>query len=37
MDMWRLEGGQAVENWVRIDMLGLMVQLGAVPPPPGPG
>jgi predicted ester cyclase len=36
MDMWRLEDGQAVENWVRIDMLSLMVQLGAVPPPPGP-
>jgi predicted ester cyclase len=37
MDMWRLEDGKAVENWVRIDTLGLMVQLGAVPPPPGQG
>jgi predicted ester cyclase len=33
MDMWRLENGQAVENWVRLDMMGLMVQLGVVPPP----
>ena len=37
MDMWRVEDGQAVENWVRIDMLSLMVQLGAAPPPPGQG
>jgi predicted ester cyclase len=37
MDMWRVEDGQAAENWVRIDMLSLMVQLGAVPPPPGQG
>ena len=33
MDMWRLDGGKAVENWVRLDMLGLMQQLGAVPSP----
>ena len=33
MDMWRLADGQAVENWVRIDMLGLMQQLGVVPGP----
>ena len=37
MDMRRLKDGKAVENWVRIDMLSLMVQLGAVPPPPGQG
>ena len=37
MDMWRLKDGQAVKNWVRIDMLSLMVQLGAVPPPQGQG
>ena len=33
MDMWRLQAGKAVENWVRIDTLGLMQQLGAVPGP----
>jgi predicted ester cyclase len=37
MDLWRLENGQAVENWVRLDMLGLMTQLGIVALPPGPG
>jgi predicted ester cyclase len=31
IDIWRLEGGKAVENWVRLDMLGLMQQLGVVP------
>lgn len=35
IDMWRLEDGKAVENWVRLDIMGLMVQLGVVPPPPG--
>ena len=30
-DVWRLEDGKAVENWVRLDMLGLMQQLGVVP------
>lgn len=31
MDMWRLENGRAVENWVRLDMMGLMQQIGAIP------
>jgi predicted ester cyclase len=31
IDAWRLEGGKAVENWVQLDMLGLMQQLGAIP------
>ena len=31
MDMWRLADGKAIENWVRLDMLGLMQQLGVVP------
>jgi steroid delta-isomerase-like uncharacterized protein len=30
-DIWRLEGGKAVENWVQMDMLGLMQQLGVAP------
>jgi steroid delta-isomerase-like uncharacterized protein len=33
IDLWRLENGQPVENWVQIDMLGLLQQLGAVPAP----
>jgi len=32
-DMWRLKDSKAVENWVRIDLLGLMQQLGVVPSP----
>ncbi len=33
LDEWRLENGKAVENWVQLDIMGLMVQLGVVPPP----
>ena len=33
MDMWRLSDGKAIENWVRLDMLGLMQQLGVAPGP----
>ena len=29
----RIAGGKIVENWVNMDMLGMMVQLGVVPPP----
>ncbi len=32
-DIWRFENGQAVENWVQMDMLGLMQQLGVAPAP----
>jgi predicted ester cyclase len=28
-DIWRLEDGKGRENWVQMDMLGLMQQLGA--------
>lgn len=31
MDEWRIENGKATENWVRLDMLSLMQQLGVVP------
>jgi predicted ester cyclase len=27
-DIWRLEDGKGCENWVQMDMLGLMQQLG---------
>lgn len=33
-DTWRFEGGMAVENWVQMDMLGMLQQLGVAP---GPG
>jgi predicted ester cyclase len=35
MDIWREEGGKTRENWVVMDIMGLMMQLGAVPPPGG--
>jgi steroid delta-isomerase-like uncharacterized protein len=34
MDFWRFRDGKAVENWVQMDLLGLMQQLGTIPPPP---
>ena len=34
IDVWRVADGKLVENWVKLDMLGMMQQLGAVP---GPG
>lgn len=30
-DIWRIEDGKGVENWVQMDMLGLMQQLGVAP------
>jgi predicted ester cyclase len=34
MDLWRAEDGKLVENWVRMDFLGLMQQLGVMPAGP---
>lgn len=34
IDIWRVEGGKAAENWVQMDMLGMMQQLGVIPPNP---
>jgi len=31
IDIWRIENGQLAESWVRMDLLSLMQQLGAVP------
>jgi steroid delta-isomerase-like uncharacterized protein len=31
--IWRFAKGKAVENWVQMDALGLMQQLGVVPVP----
>jgi predicted ester cyclase len=33
IDMWRAHNGRLIENWVQMDILGLLVQLGAVPAP----
>ena len=32
ISMWRFENNKVVENWVQIDFMGLMQQIGAVPP-----
>jgi steroid delta-isomerase-like uncharacterized protein len=31
IDIWRIEDGQLAESWVRMDLLSLMQQVGAVP------
>ena len=31
IDIWRVENGKVAENWVRLDQLGLMQQIGALP------
>jgi predicted ester cyclase len=33
IDIWTVEGGKLKENWVQMDMLGLMQQLGVIPAP----
>ncbi len=33
MDIWRVKDGKIRENWVVMDIMGLMIQLGVVPPP----
>jgi predicted ester cyclase len=33
LDIWRLENGKCKENWVQMDLLGLMQQLGVIPAP----
>lgn len=33
IDITRYAGGKAVEHWSNQDLLGLMQQLGVVPPP----
>lgn len=34
IDIWRIEDGLFAEHWVEADMMGVMQQLGLVPPPP---
>ena len=33
IDIWRVANGKLVENWVQMDQLGLMQQLGVIPMP----
>ncbi len=33
VDIWHVVNGKAVENWVQLDMLGLLQQIGAIPTP----
>lgn len=33
IDITRYAGGKAVEHWAEMDLLGLLQQLGVVPPP----
>jgi len=33
IDLWRVVDGKLVDNWVQMDMMGMMQQLGAVPAP----
>ena len=35
IEILRISGGKVVERWGEFDNLGLMQQLGVVPPPPG--
>ena len=34
MHMYRLKDGKIAEQWSNVDFLGLLTQLGAIPPPP---
>jgi hypothetical protein len=33
VDIWRLENGKVAENWVQMDMMDLLQQLGVIPRP----
>ena len=33
LDIWHAMNGMAVENWIQMDLLGLMQQLGVLPAP----
>lgn len=33
IDLWRGENGKLVENWVQLDLMALMQQLGVIPAP----
>ncbi|HYV93557.1 MAG TPA: ester cyclase [Chitinophagales bacterium] len=33
IDVWKIQNDKATENWVQMDMVGVMQQLGAMPAP----
>jgi predicted ester cyclase len=33
VDMSRVVNGQVAEHWAQFDLIGVMVQIGALPPP----
>lgn len=33
IDLWHVANGKFVENWVQMDLMGLMQQLGVIPAP----
>jgi len=33
IDIWKAHNGRLIENWVQMDTLGILVQLGVVPAP----
>ena len=33
IDLWRARGGRLARNWVQLDILGLLQQVGAIPAP----
>jgi len=33
IDTWKIKDGKLHENWVQMDIAGLMQQLGVIPPP----
>jgi predicted ester cyclase len=37
IDIWRVEDGKFAETWMQMDLLGLMQQVGVVPPHPSTG
>ena len=33
IDLWKIENSKCIENWVQMDMIGMMMQTGAMPMP----
>mgnify|MGYP006314357887 CR=1 FL=1 len=33
LDIWKAHNGRLAENWVNMDILGILIQLGAIPAP----
>jgi hypothetical protein len=33
IDMWTAHNGRLLENWVFMDLMGALIQIGAIPAP----